>query len=132
MCVLIIKLKKNHPKNVVLSNTKISVFAVCVYVFFAKTKTSKQRESAVCADYQKSTHHKSTNQSINQHHHQQQKQFLDTKLYLLLFDNIFSLTFPGRCCAVQHTQSRKHLARTYLIHQTAPRAQGDKAIIVHA
>lgn len=36
----------------------------------------------------------------------------------LLFDNIFSLTLL-LVGARQHTQSRKHLARTYLIHQTA-------------
>lgn len=105
-----IKTKKNRPKNVVLRNTRISVFAVCVHVFFAKTKTSK-REKVQCADYQKSTHHKSTNQSINQHHHQQQqKQFLDTKLYLLLFDNIFSLTLLVD--ALQHIRNHANISRT--------------------
>lgn len=60
------KTKSNRLKNAVLRNTRISVYVVCVSVFFAKTKTTKREKVQTGADYQKPTHHKSTNQSISQ------------------------------------------------------------------
>lgn len=102
----------------VTRNTRISIFAVCVCVFFAKTKTSK-REKVQCVQTIKSPLiiNRPINQSTNITTSSNSRSSFWTRSPLL-FDNIFSLTLL-LVGALQHTQSRKHLARTYLIHQTA-------------
>lgn len=98
----------------VTRNTRISIFAVCVCVFFAKTKTSK-REKVQCVQTIKSP------LIINRPINQPTSPPAATAEAVSGHEAHSCLTtyFHSPFSRRQHTQSRKHLARTYLIHQTA-------------
>lgn len=112
------KTKSNRLKNAVLRNTRISVHVVCVSdFFFAKTKTTKLEKVQTGADYQKPTHHKSTNQSISQHHQQPAAE-----------EAVSGHEASAHSCLTTYfhspyaiTQTSLSLSLARVIHQTAPR-----------
>lgn len=100
----------------VTRNTRISIFAVCVCVFFAKTKPSK-REKVQCVQTIKSPLiiNRPINQSTNITTSSNSRSSFWTRSPLL-FDNIFSLTLLSSATYAITQTSR---ASAYLIHQTA-------------
>lgn len=117
------KTKSNRLKNAVLTNTRISVYVVCVSVFFfAKTKTTKREKVQTGADYQKSTHHKSTNQSISQHYQQQPAAEEAVSGHEASAHSCLTTYFHSPCPALRRQHTPYAITQTYLSLIKQPRA----------